>query len=103
MYRYTTPILPITLSGIDFSEVSVFRVKMKQGSVMELLKEISVGDPHIDSENHKIYVPLTQEETASFVKGTVDLQIRMKLSNGDVCATNEVVLPVKNVLDEVII
>lgn len=102
MYRYTTPTLPITLSGIDFSDVIVFRIKIKQGS-LELLKEIQAGDPNIDAQNNKIYVPLTQEETASFKGGPVKIQARVKFNNNAVMASNMVSHNMNDVLDEVII
>ena len=102
MYRYTTPTLPITISDLDFADVDLFRIAIEQGNV-EMLKVVEADDPSIDAEHKTIYVPLTQEETASFKDGTVQIQARVKFTNGSVLATNKVSLSVKDVLDEVII
>ena len=102
MYRYTTPTLPITIADLDFDEVNLFRIAIEQGNV-ELLKAVSASDPSVDAEHKTIYVPLTQEETAQFKDGIVQIQARVKFTNGAVLATNKVSLSIKDVLDEVII
>ena len=102
MYRYTTPTLPITISDLDFDDVSLFRIAIEQGNI-EMLKIVNADDPSVDTEHKTIYVPLTQEETASFKDGMVQIQARIKFENNSVLATNKVSLPVKDVLDEVII
>ena len=102
MYRYTTPTLPITISDLDFDDVSLFRIAIEQGNI-EMLKIVNADDPSVDTEHKTIYVPLTQEETASFKDGMVQIQARIKFENNSVLATNMVSLPVKDVLDEVII
>lgn len=102
MYRYTTPTLPITIDGIDFEEVTLFRVAIEQDDI-ELLKVINIDDPSVDAERKTIYVSLTQEETASMDDGPVDVQARIKFTNGSVLATNKATLSIKDVLDEVII
>ena len=102
MYRYTTPTLPITIDGLDFDDVNLFRIAIEQGNT-EILKVVNADDPSVDTEHKTIYVPLTQEETASFKDGMVQIQARIKFENNSVLATNKVSLPVKDVLDEVII
>ena len=102
MYRYTTPTLPITIDGLDFDDVSLFRIAIEQGST-EILKVVNADDPNVDAEHKTIYVPLTQEETASFKNGMMQIQARIKFENNSVLATNKVSLPIKDVLDEVII
>ena len=102
MYRYTTPTLPITIADVDFDDVSLFRIAIEQGSV-EMLKVVSADDPNVDAQHKTIYVPLTQEETAQFKDGMVQIQARVKFDNNAVLATNKVALPIKDVLDEVII
>ena len=102
MYRYTTPTLPITIDGLDFDDVSLFRIAIEQGST-EILKVVNADDPSVDAQHKTIYVPLTQEETAGFKDGTVQIQARIKFTNNSVLATNKVALSVKDVLDEVII
>ena len=102
MYRYTTPTLPITIDGLDFDDVSLFRIAIEQGST-EILKVVNADDPSVDTQHKTIYVPLTQEETAGFKDGTVQIQARIKFTNNSVLATNKVSLSVRDVLDEVII
>lgn len=102
MYRYTTPTIPITIEDLDFADVSVFRVAIEQGKV-EILKVIDVDDTSVDAEEHTIYVPLTQEETASFKDGMTEVQVRVVFRSGAVQATNKAKLSVRDVLDEVII
>lgn len=100
MYRYTTPTIAITLSDIDFADVSTFRVAIEKGSV-ELVKAIPVNDSQVDSTNKTINMVLTQEETASFSKGVGKLQVRVVYNNGTVLATPTVNVEVNDVLDEV--
>lgn len=102
MYRYTTPTLPITISDLDFDDVSLFRIAIEQGNI-EMLKIVNADDPSVDTEHKTIYVPLTQEETSQFKDGMVQIQARVKFENNSVLATNKVSLPIKDVLDEVII
>lgn len=102
MYRYTTPTLPLTIPEVDFSEAQLFRVKIEQDTV-EILKVINANDPAVDAEHKKINVALTQQETASFVDGNVDIQVRIKLTGDVVLATETKKLSVNEVLDEVII
>lgn len=102
MYRYTTPSLTLKLEGLDFDEVLLFRVAIEQKNI-ELLKVVEVSDPGVDAENSTIVVSLTQEETAQFKESPVEIQVRIKLTNGKVLATNKVKRMVSGVLDEVII
>ena len=102
MYRYTTPTLPVTIDDIDFDDVSVFRIAIEQDSV-EMLKVIDIDDPSVDAQHKTVYVPLTQEETASLKAGMVEVQARIKFVNNSVMSTNKVKLSVNDVLDEVII
>lgn len=102
MNTYTTPTLPVTIADINFADVQVFRFKMAQPN-RTVLKVIEAGSDYVDAEHHKIYVPLTQEETAKFKDGDAQVQIRIKFNNGTVLATEKKTVPVEEVLDEVII
>lgn len=102
MYRYTTPTLPITIEDLDFEDVSLFRVAIEQGSV-EMLKIVNIDDPSVDAEHKTIYIPLTQEETASFKNGMAQVQVRIVFNGGAVQATRKAKLSVNDVLDEVIV
>lgn len=100
MYRYTTPTLPITIEGIGYENVELIRIAIEQKNV-EMLKEVT--PEAVDPETNTIYIPLTQEETASLKNGQAEVQARIKFRSGAVLATNKVKLSVKDVLDEVII
>ena len=102
MYRYTTPTLPITISDLDFSTVTLFRVAIEQDGV-KILKVIDADDASVDAQHKTINVALTQEETASFKDGVGEVQVRAKLTGGSVLATRIAKLSIKDVLDEVII
>lgn len=102
MYRYTTPTIPITIEDLDFDDVARFRVAIEQGAV-EMLKIVEVTSTAVDPETKTIYVPLTQEETAAFKDGMVEVQVRVVFTSGAVQATKKAKLSVHDVLDEVII
>lgn len=102
MYRYTTPTIPITIEDLDFADIARFRVAIEQGT-LEMLKIIEVSSTSVDAEHRTIYVPLTQEETASFKDGTAMVQVRVVFNSGAVQATKQAPLTVRDVLDEVII
>lgn len=102
MYRYTTPTLTLNIKGIDFTNVSVFRVAIEQNCV-EMLKEIPVSSDAVDAEQKTVTVELTQEETASMSVGMVNIQVRLVLTNGRVVASNIANVPLRAVLDEVVV
>lgn len=102
MYRFTTPTIPITISGLNFSDVQLFRIKIEQGQTY-LLKIINASDPSVDQNKRTINLTLTQEETASFKIGTADIQVRVLFTSGEVQATKKAKVSVKEVLDGVVI
>ena len=102
MYRYTTPTLPITIEGLDFTEVDYFRIAIELGQT-ELLFVVPADDETVDAETNTIYVSLTQEQTAALKEGLAKVQARIKYNSGAVQATNMASVAVNKVLDEVII
>ena len=102
MYRYSTPTIPLKISGLDFSEVSFFRVKLENEKV-SVLQQIEINDARVDAQNKTIYFTLTQEETAKFEEGFAEIQVRVKYTSGSVQATPIKQIQVKDVLDEVVI
>ena len=103
MYRYTTPTLPITISDVDFSEVSNFRIAIEQKGREDLLFIVDAADARVDAEHKTINLALTQEQTASLAAGYAHLQVRIVYSSGAVQATPKVQVTVKDVIDEVIV
>lgn len=102
MYRYTTPTIPITIADIDFSDVDMFRIVFANGQT-ELLFEIDANDSRVDAENNTINIELTQEQTALFSVGLVQIQARILFQSGTVEATQIAKLLVHGVFDEVVI
>ena len=103
MYRYTTPTLPITISDVDFSEVSKFRIAIEQKGHDDLLFVVDATDERVDAEHKTINLALTQEQTASLSAGYAKMQVRIVYPSGSVQATPIVQVTVKDVLDEVIV
>ncbi len=98
MYRATTPkhtfTLPFSTDGID---VLLLTYKQKN-TVLELTKE------DVELEENKIIVNLTQEETKMFnANMTVSVQARIKMSTGEVIASNVLKVRVDPVLNDEVI
>ena len=100
MYRYTTPKITLTISGIDFSEVSLFRVAFEKCNY-RLVKDILPSDEGVNPDTNTIQLELTQKETADMSPGTVNIQVRIKFNNGRVAATDMIPRSIKDVIDEV--
>jgi len=100
MYRYTTPTITLTIDDIDFTEVALWRVTFS-GPGKRITKEYEAGDVAIGDDT--LLVTLTQEETASMNAGDVEIQVRMRLNNGQVLATTSAKVKLYDVLDKVVI
>lgn len=105
MIRYTTPILPLEVEGVDLSENEDVYVTLKQNDV-ELTKKGSDLTILYDAESDlsTITFTLTQEETAAFnINRAVDTQVNFINSAGVRDATDIATIPVmRNLLDKVI-
>lgn len=109
MIRYTTPILPLEVEGIDLTDnrdvYVTLEQKLGQKSV-ELTKSGSDLTIQYDTETDisTITFTLSQEETAAFnLNVTVDVQVNFINASDVRDATNIATLPVlRNLLDEVI-
>lgn len=109
MIRYTTPILPLEVEGIDLTDnqdVYVTLVQKLGQKSVELTKSGSDLTIQYDAETDisTITFTLTQEETAAFsLNVAVDVQVNFINASGVRDATNIATLPVlRNLLDEVI-
>lgn len=102
MYRYTTPSITCTLRGLDFSYVALVRIAIRGGRNL-IVREISIEE--INANAGAIVVNLTQEETASLGNDSaqVEIQGRVKYTDGSVQATNTARAPLSDVLDKVVI
>ena len=101
MYRYTTPtiILNVTNKDFDMEQIEICHVTIKSGNGTEYICE----NPEIDTENKKIYFTLDQEQTAAFQTGSIKIQARIKLYNGNVIASGVMRTSMYNVLEETIL
>lgn len=102
MYRYTTPTLPIRIKDLDFSEVALFRIKIKRGE-KSMLFVVDADDSCVDAEHNMIYLALTQEQTSELKEGRAWIQARIKYTSGAVQATPRASVTINDVLDEEII
>ena len=102
MYQYTTPTLPLHFKDLDFSEVACFRIALK-GQRKYFLKIVDSDDPNVDAVAKKVYVPLSQTETAELGMGSMLAQTRIVYTDGNVDATNKVRIAIDDVLDEVVV
>ena len=102
MYQYTTEPLVLIISGIEFHNVSKFRVAIR-GKYNELIKIIDVTDSEVDADTNTLRIPLTQQETASLGKGLSQVQVRIITTDDEVYASNKERVKVDSVLDEVVV
>lgn len=93
--RGTTPVLKLTLSGISPDEIDVCYLTVQQDDNV-LTKEVTYVDGYYKAD-------LTQEETLSFRKGSVNIQMKIKTTIGDVVATDIVSRLITDILYEEII
>ena len=105
MIRYTTPILPLEVEGIDLTSNENVYVTLEQGSI-ELTKSGSDLTIQYSSQTDisTITFTLTQQETAAFALARpVNIQVNFINSAGVRDATNIATIPVmQNLLDKVI-
>lgn len=103
MIRYTTPILPLEVEGIDLTEDEDVYVTLEQEG-LELTKsgsDLTIAyDPQ--TEISTITFSLTQEETAAFnIRGAVNVQVNFINASQMRDATDIANIPVmKNLLDK---
>lgn len=109
MIRYTTPILPLEVEGIDLTnneDVYVTLVQKLEQKSVELTKSGSDLTVQYNAETDisTITFSLTQEETAAFdVNKRVDTQVNFINNAGVRDATDIATIPVmRNLLDNVI-
>ena len=100
MYTYTTPTIPCTFSGRSLDSADLIRVAIR-GRGYKIVREIEAAD--IDTENSAVYVTLTQEETAALGSGQVEIQARIRYTDGTVEPTNIVRMLLLDAIDRVVI
>ena len=105
MIRYTTPILPLEVEGIDLTSNEDVYVTLEQGSI-ELTKKGTDLTVQYNSQTDisTISFTLSQEESAAFnINKSVAIQVNFINASGVRDATNIATVPVlRNLLDKVI-
>lgn len=95
MRQWTTDRLKF---GIPYtvSEIRDGYVTFSQGGITVFEKNIF--DPDVELSDGLIAIPLTQEQTGALPEGTIEMQIRLALMNGDAPASDKMQTFVDGVL-----
>lgn len=103
MYRGTTPRITFTLdTSVDLSTIEEAWVTFKTATT-ELTKIYSNDEVGIDSENSKLFVNLTQNETLQLYSGVASVQIRFRTQSQKAYATEIKQINVNKILKEGVI
>lgn len=96
MTRGTTPTLEIRIEGIDINELLQIFLTIQQGKteITKENKDIEIG------EENTILVYLTQEETLSFAKGYIWVQLRAITQDGLAVASDIEGIAIEGILKE---
>ena len=88
MIRGTTPIITFKIkTELDLSEIQKAEITFKSTNG---LKERTWNETEIsiDSEQNRMQIQMTQEDTLYFSVGEIDVQLRVKMNNDMVYASN---------------
>lgn len=103
MRRGTTPTVTIKIDDVDLNNVVKAVVTFRQNTYPEILMD-KEPEMIIGEDADYLKVTLTQEETLALKEEMpVEIQFKGKLTDGKVLASNIVCVPVKEVLNEVIL
>lgn len=101
MYRGTTPTIFLELdTELPLNDLAELWVTFKTPTV-EITKSLS--EVAVDSENKKIVVSLSQEETLKLFNGSCDVQVRFRTLNDLAYATTVEKVSVERILKEGVI
>lgn len=103
MYQYTTPLVVLRFTKINFNDVYLFRVSIQNEDFYSTVKEYKAGDKDLDVGKHTIAVKLTQEETGEMTPGLVSIQVRALFNSGEVYASKPYNIAFKPVQDKTIL
>ena len=101
MIQYTTPTIHIAAHGADLTPFTV-RVTIKQGSA-KVSVDASGLSYDADTDTTSMQVPLTQEQTGIFRKGSASIQLNWFDGTGYRDATVEKPITVENNLIQEVI
>lgn len=100
MIRGTTPTLKIKLNGIETSRLSSVYITIKQGD-NEVTK--TYDDGVVAESESVLSVPLTQEDTLTFGRGYVYIQLRAMTDNEVAIASKARLVLMEDILKEGVI
>lgn len=100
MYRVTTPTHTYTLP-ISTSECAEIQITYKQGKT-SVVKHYQDGTlpSGMALDGNNVVVVLSQDETAQFVKGKVEAQVRVLTNGGEAMASQKFTLKINDVLND---
>lgn len=99
MYRGTTPTLILNVKNDEFdmslvSEVHI-TLKSENGTVKEIFENIIV-----DKDNSRFMFTMSEEDTMKFYVGKIFVQVRVKLNNDTIVASDIVVTDMRELLED---
>lgn len=97
MRRGTTPLLKISVKDFDFTPCEVIIISIEGKSLVNINKD------RISIEDGVLSARLTQEETLSLGDGNANVQIKCKMPDGIVVASNIVKTKVDKIINTDII
>lgn len=97
MKQYTDAPITFTVTGVNMTQVTEPHVTFRQGMVVVDVTDLTI----LDASNFTL--SLTQEETARFREGDVEIQLNFFDSNGDRQASDISTVPAeRNILKRVL-
>lgn len=100
MRRGTTPTLEINIKGIDVAELENIYITLSQHK-KEVTK--SSEDITIDKTENTLYVTFSQEDTLTFSRGYVYVQMRAVTKDGMAVASSIAMKKMEEILEEGVI
>lgn len=97
MYRASTPTHRFKLP-VPINTLQEVRICYSQRGKVVLLKTLSTCCK--DEDDNVLVVDLAQEDTCCFSEGTVQIQLRVKLTTGKVMPCKRITVLVEDVLDD---
>lgn len=100
MFRGTTPMLEIKITGIEVADLESIYITLKQYK-----KEVTktTEDINIDEISNTLYAPLSQEDTLTLSRGYVYVQMRAVTKDGLAVASDVKMTTMEEILKEGVI
>ena len=99
LMRVSTPTVTYYIDDEDFDISTVARATMYIQNVGGT-NRLAIENPYIDTEEKSFSVDLTQEQTKSLSAGTVEVEVHIKLTDGNVIWTDIAKTTMERVIGE---